>query len=82
MAKRKGDIGIGYRAASECRRLFKGTKEACDSIGCSHNLVNEWGRGLTPSALYLARLHELGADVIWILTGKKNTSPMGNAHKN
>lgn len=71
MAKRKSDISIGYRAAYECRRLFEGPKQAADIIGCNRRLLYEWEQGAAPSAIYLVRLHEIGADVLWILTGKE-----------
>lgn len=82
MAKRKCETEIGYRAAEECIRLFRTQKEGNMALGSSHNMIYDWSQGITPSAMFLARMHELGADVIWILTGKKSTSPMGNAHKN
>ena len=70
--KKKCDVNIGYRAVQEVFRLFPGTtKSALAAIGCGKCVINEWGKGVAPSAKYLARLHELGADVIWILTGKK-----------
>ena len=65
------DIGIGHRAVTEVDRLFPKRKHAIISIGCGKNVVNEWSYGVAPSATNLARLHELGADVIWILTGKR-----------
>jgi hypothetical protein len=36
-----------------------------------HNIVYEWEKGTAPSALHLKRLAELGADVHYILTGKR-----------
>lgn len=68
--RKTADIGIGYRAAAEVRRLFPKKKHAIIAIGCGKNVLYEWSCGIAPSAIYLARLHELGADVIWILTGK------------
>ena len=67
----KADIGIGYRAAAEVDRLFRKRKHAIIAIGCGQNVVTEWSYGVALSAANLARLHELGADVIWILTGKR-----------
>lgn len=64
--------GIGYRAYSEALRLFQTAKEAAKVIGCGKNVVYSWMNGTSPSAMHLARLYFLGADVIWILTGKKN----------
>lgn len=68
---KRPDVGIGYRAAAEVKRIFPKKKHALIAIGCGKNTLNEWGYGVAPSAIYLARLHELGADVIWILTGKR-----------
>ena len=69
---KKPDIGIGYRAYKEAQRLFPETKRATIALGCGRNVIHEWNRGVAPSALYLARLYELGANVIWILTGKRS----------
>lgn len=52
--RKVADIGIGYRAAAEVRRLFPKKKHAIIAIGCGKNV-----------------LYECGADVIWILTGKR-----------
>ena len=71
MARRKADINIGYRAASEVIRLSKSTKHACEIMGCNRELLKGWRHGVAPSAIYLVRLHEIGADIIWILTGEK-----------
>ena len=68
---KRPDVGIGYRVAAEVKRLFPKKKHALIAIGCGKNTLNEWSYGVAPSAIYLARLHELGADVIWILTGKR-----------
>lgn len=68
---KKADIGIGYRAAEEARRLFPKKKHAIIALGCGQNTINEWSYGVAPSATNLARLHELGADVIFILTGRR-----------
>lgn len=72
MAKMKSDITIGYRAMSEVRRLFGSMTQAAKVIGCKKRLIYDWGSGTAPSAIYLVRLHEIGADVLWILTGKEN----------
>lgn len=69
--KRTADIGIGIRAAQETRRLFVKKKHAIIALGCGKNTIIEWSHGVSPSAANLQRLHELGADVIWILTGKR-----------
>lgn len=69
--KRTPDIGIGIRAAQEIYRLYPKKKHAMIALGCGKHTINEWEHGAAPSAGSLKRLHELGADVIWILTGRK-----------
>lgn len=72
MSRRKiADITIGHRAYEEVLRLFPIMKDAERIIGCENYTIYKWRDGVSPSAIYLQRLHELGADVIWILTGKK-----------
>lgn len=68
---KKPDIAIGYRAVSEVKRLFPKRKHAVIAIGCGNDALKEWGCGVAPSAVQLARLCELGADVVWILTGRR-----------
>lgn len=69
----RGDIEIGRRAYLEVLRLFPKLKDAVRAIGLTNaQLFYEWGNGINPSAKYLARLHNAGADVIWILTGKRS----------
>lgn len=69
---KKHDPSIGYRAYEEVLRLFPSIKQGALVIGCGKNVVYDWHCGMSPTAVYLARLYELGADVIYILTGKKN----------
>ena len=69
--KRPVDIGIGIRAAQEINRLYPKKKHAIIALGCGKHVIYEWQNGVSPSATNLQRLHELGADVIWILTGKR-----------
>jgi hypothetical protein len=73
MPQKKAELEIGHRAAYETRRLFDRVKDATGAIGCNRKAINEWEHGSAPSTIYLARMHELGADVIWILTGKHGT---------
>lgn len=70
----KPQIEIGHRAFEEVSRLFESMKDARRMIGTkSHKLIYDWMEGAAPSAKYLQRLHYLGADVIYILTGvRKN----------
>ena len=74
MKRWKGDIYIGYRAYEEVLRIFPRTIDAMRGLGIRRENLYAWGRGVCPSAKYLARLHKAGADVIWILTGEKSTA--------
>ena len=78
MSKRKADIAVGHRTFEELDRIFDLSKyggiiKATKSIGCSKNTIYEWKNGVTPETIYLIRLHYMGADVIYIMTGvRKN----------
>lgn len=69
---RKADIEIGRRAVEECYRLFPGRSDSWISrrIGSNRKTLWGWRDGGAPNPLYLQRLHYLGADVIYILTGE------------
>ena len=72
MPKSRPQIEIGKRAFEEVSRLFDSQKLAKEMLGMSSNqLLYDWMVCVAPSAKYLQRLHYLGADVIYILTGKK-----------
>ena len=70
--KRKASIEIGRRALEECYRLFPGETDADISrrICGNRKLLYGWLTGSAPESMYLQRLHYLGADVIYILTGE------------
>ena len=70
----KGDIEIGHRAHEEVLRLFKRSVDAERAIGMRHDNINSWLKGVCPSAKYLQKLHNAGADVIYILTGKRSNA--------
>ena len=72
MSKRKADVRIGYRAAEEALRLsdYSATNAAL-LIGCSHKLVYSWAEGNAPTAIFMQRLLKLGADVTYILSGRR-----------
>lgn len=78
MPRRKARIEIGQRAFEEADKIFNvrkygGMITATKTIGCHKNAIYEWESGKTPDAIHLQRLHEIGADVIYILTGvRKN----------
>lgn len=69
----KAQIEIGKRAAEEVFRLFEKSKDAQRAIcGNNNGLIYHWQEGVAPSAKYLQRLHYCGADVIYILTGRRS----------
>lgn len=73
MAKHKSDVRIGYRAAEEAYRISKySASYAAVLIGCSRKLVYSWAEGTAPTAIFLQRLVELGADISYILTGRRS----------
>lgn len=80
------DIEIGHRALEEAQRLFPSVRKATIAVNCGPKTIYAWRDGVAPSAIYLARMHELGADIIYILTGKrtqprtgeKNLIPVGD----
>ena len=73
MPKSRPQVEIGKRAFEEVNRLFNSQKKAKVMLGISsRQLLYDWMEGVAPSAKYLQRLHYLGADVIYILTGDKN----------
>ena len=76
MPRRKARIEIGQRAFEEVDKIFNVSKyggmiTATKTIGCHKNAIYEWENGKAPDAIYLQRLHEIGADVIYILTGRR-----------
>lgn len=76
MPRRKARLEIGHRAFEEVDKIFNvrkygGTITATKTIGCHKNAIYEWERGKAPDAIFLQRLYEIGADVIYILTGDR-----------
>lgn len=73
MPKSTPQIEIGQRAFEEIFRMFETLEAAKKMLGISSKqLVYDWMNGVAPSAKYLQRLHYVGADVIYILTGKRS----------
>ena len=70
----KGESEIGFRAYEEVLRLFPRQKDALSSLNIRSENLYAWGRGVCPSAKYLARLLKHGADVDYILIGRKRES--------
>ena len=75
MAMRKCDITIGHRAYEEVLRMFPRMKDATAALGCKDWNIYKWHDGVSQSAKFLARLLILGADIPYILTGRRT----GNA---
>lgn len=71
--RKKQDIRIGQRAHEEACRLFPGKSapQIAKIIGCRKQAVYWWRDGIAPSAVLLQRLAFLGADIDWILTGRR-----------
>lgn len=80
MSKHKGDIEIGVRAAEEAIRCCKTGKVAAERLGFERKIIHSWHTGGTPGGLALARLHCLGADVLYILTGERTGQKTGSDH--
>ena len=78
MPRRKARLEIGHRAFEELERLYDVKKHGnklliSKIIGCDKKAISSWEVGAAPDAIHLQRLHEIGADVIYILTGvRKN----------
>lgn len=69
------NVGIAERTAEVVSTLGNTPLEIAKRIGCPAQLVSHWLDGTyTPSAFYLRRFHELGCDVIYILTGKHSNT--------
>jgi hypothetical protein len=74
--KRQNDTQIGYRAYIAMLQLFPddSVRSITKKLGCSTGLFYEWRRGKVPSGMFLARMLELGADIEWILTGRRKSN--------
>lgn len=71
MKCRKQLVLTGYWVAEESFRIAHSAQHAADIIGGDRKLVNSWSEGNAPSVIYLQRLHEPGADVLYILTVRR-----------
>ena len=72
MPRRKADPSIGKSAFEEAYTLADTLPAASKCLGADRKLLYSWNRGATPEVLYLVKLHELGADILYILTGQRN----------
>ena len=63
---------IGYRAYSECIRIFGGAAEAAKCMGASaRGVVYDWRKNRCPNAYFLSKLCLAGADIKYILIGER-----------
>ncbi len=71
---RMRDAGIIDRTVEEVSKLGNDPTVIAKLVGCPTQLIQYWLDGAyTPSAFYLRRLHEIGCDVLYILTGNHYT---------
>lgn len=77
MAKHKGDIEIGHRMVDECVRIFGTQANAIRQLPCERHCMDYWRDGGTPGGYMLAKLHCSGGDVIFVLTGKRESEDGG-----
>lgn len=71
MPRRKADPCIGERAFEEAYTIADTLPEASKLLGADRKLLYSWLHGATPEVFYLLKLHELGADILYILTGQR-----------
>jgi hypothetical protein len=71
--RRKADVKIGERAYVAAHALFPDMNDTqiANMLGCRRQAIHTWSQGETPSGIFLQRLCELGADINWILTGRR-----------
>ena len=70
----KPDVKIGRRAFEFFNMQPEGANKACLKFNIPHETVYEWANGICPSAYYLQKLCLLGADITYILTGKRSNN--------
>ena len=64
------DASITERTIEEISKLGPTPYDIGKIVGCPTQLVRYWLDGIyMPSAFYLRRFHEIGCDVMYILTG-------------
>lgn len=69
---RKAQTDIGLRAVEELRRKYSSPKEARLAVGCGKAVYYLWATGdAAPGTIFLQSMAELGLDVVYILTGKR-----------
>ncbi len=66
------DYDMRERAVEELHKLGDTPTEIARKIGCAPPCVRVWlSQEGIPSAYYLKRLHELGCDILYIITGER-----------
>lgn len=73
MPRRKADPSIGKRAFEEAYTLADILPAVSRLLGADRKLLYSWHHGSTPEIFYLLKLYELGADLMYILTGTRVT---------
>lgn len=71
MSMHKADIEIGHRAYDEALRLFKNPLQASKRLKVERQQVYRWRDGMVPTGGTLAKTAWAGADIDYILTGRK-----------
>ena len=71
--RRKADTRIGIRAYIAIHNLFpdETDPQIAKRLGCRRQTIHMWSQGEAPSGIFLQRLAFLGADIDWILTGRR-----------
>ena len=72
MSRPKGDILIGRRMYEEIDRLFPSLMAAAKALRCRRSSIYSWADGRVPGCFTLAKLHYLGGDVLYVLTGERS----------
>lgn len=73
------DKAIVDRTIEELTRISDDPHELSKLLGCPKQLVCYWLDGTyTPGAYYLWKIHTIGCDVLYILTGTRYTITGGD----
>lgn len=78
MSQKKADIEFGHRAWDEVQRLFKNPRQAAARLGITRSIIYDWRDGHSLTMLSLEKLYYAGADIKYILTGRKSNTDNPN----